>query len=168
MGSNAAAKAGANFRGETGCCTLKCNKCFSKCAGAAAPQMLSSCFFRSAVLKCVWRGGREGGGRRGTGGGDIFPPPFFKGSVSETKASRAAPSPAARKTKVALRHSEASSSQNNKTSSYLFMFSRSNHCVCARWLIRWWKKVPCVCACICQKKLAVGLYKSPDALVWKL
>lgn len=143
MGSNAAAKAGANFRGETGCCTLKRNKCFSKCAVAAAPQMLSSCFFRSAVSKCVWRGG----GGRGTGGGDIFPPPFFKGSVSERQASRAAPSPAAIKTKVALRHSEASSSQNNKTSSYLFMFSRSNHCVCAGRLIRWWKKCR-VCVCV--------------------
>lgn len=69
------------------------------------------------------------------------------------------------KTKVALRHSEGSSSQNNKTSSYLFMFSRSNHRVYAGRLIRWWKKSA---VCVCQKKLAVGLYKSPDALVWKL
>lgn len=70
------------------------------------------------------------------------------------------------KTKVALRHSEGSSSQNNKTSSYLFIFSRSNHRVYAGRLIRWWKKVPCVyvrrswlLVCIRAQMHSCGNYK---------
>lgn len=164
MGSNAAARAGANFGGETGRSAQKwiknaSRKCCSvgfPAAAAAFPFLLS---LSPAVLKVK----------------DCSPPsPCLSSSFKESLCERTAWRDHLlrnKKKSCAETQQSSSSSQNKHPFPYLFTLSR-NHCMCSTVNQMEEKCAESVSGVSVRvymsEEAAVDLSKSPDALVWKL
>lgn len=171
MGSNAAARAGANFGGETGRAAL------GNCTRSVSPKCGGGRGLPRAVLPCLLSLSPAGLKVKGCSP----PTPSLSLSLrlsSSFKESFLCERNACRdhlsyKNKSCGETQQSSSrSQNNQPFPYLFTLAR-DHGVCRAVNRMEEKCAECasgvsVRLCICQKKLLLVRLKSPDALMWKL